>query len=262
MCTRFSLTARDRSPRGRFVACTASLLPWLIAASAAVADTVPGVLFSDGSILVNGSASSPAGNTSAVAPGTVTPTTVTGGGSTGSGLVSGLLSIEGSIIPSVEETFVILVGSAEASQPAGYPGFATINASFVTPGFENDPLILTLPTSAFYAITNDGQQAVNFTALTGTIGAGTLSAGTYRISFGFGVTISGGQTFVSKSLDWTLRLSTTPLTNLPADLNFDGAVDASDLALLLAAWSTPAADISGNGSTGAEDLAVLLAAWG
>jgi hypothetical protein len=39
-------------------------------------------------------------------------------------------------------------------------------------------------------------------------------------------------------------------------------VDATDLALLLAAWGTPAADISGNGSTGAEDLAVILAAWG
>lgn len=236
------------------IACTAT--------SGAHADAIPGVGFVDGSVLVNGSASSPAGNSVATAPGMITPTTVTGGGSTGSGLVSGILSLDGSIIPSAEETFVIMSGSAEASQPAGYSGFATINSSFVTPAFETDPLLLSLPTGAFYAITNAGQQTVNFTAVTGTIGAGTLSAGTYRISFNFGVTISGGQTFVSKSLDWTLRLSSVPLTNLPADLNYDGAVDATDLALLLAAWGTPAADISGNGSTGAEDLAVILAAWG
>jgi hypothetical protein len=155
-----------------------------------------------------------------------------------------------------------MLGTAEASQPAGYNAFATINASFVTPGFETDPLILTLPANAYFSITNAGQQAVNFTAVTGTIGAGTLSAGTYRISFGYGVTISGEETFVTKSLDWRLRLSTLPLTNLPADLNYDGSVDASDLALLLAAWGTPAGDISGNGVTGAEDLAVILAAWG
>jgi hypothetical protein len=51
---------------------------------------------------------------------------------------------------------------------------------------------------------------------------------------------------------------------VPADLNCDGSVNASDLSVLLAAWGSndPAADLSGNGTVGAEDLAILLSAWG
>jgi hypothetical protein len=45
------------------------------------------------------------------------------------------------------------------------------------------------------------------------------------------------------------------------DLDGDGAVGASDLARLLAAWDTAAGDLDGDGLTGAADLAVLLAAW-
>ncbi len=46
-----------------------------------------------------------------------------------------------------------------------------------------------------------------------------------------------------------------------ADLNGDGAVDAADLAVLIAAWGTSAADLTGDGITGAADLAALIAAW-
>jgi hypothetical protein len=226
------------------------------------ADGLPGVGFTDGSLLLNGSASSSAGSTSTVAPGVVTPTTVSGGGSTGSGLVGAVLDIDGAVILGSQETFVLLNGFAQASQPAGYGGFATINASLATTEFISDPLVLTLPSPAFFAISNEGQQAVTFSAITGSIGSGTLAAGTYSISFFFGATVSKGQTMVEKSLDWTLRLSTSPLTHLPTDLNTDGHIDATDLALLLAAWGTSGADISGNGTTAAEDLAMLLAAWG
>lgn len=45
------------------------------------------------------------------------------------------------------------------------------------------------------------------------------------------------------------------------DLDGDGAVGASDLARLLAAWDTAAGDLDGDGLTGAADLAALLAAW-
>jgi len=49
----------------------------------------------------------------------------------------------------------------------------------------------------------------------------------------------------------------------PADLNGDGCVDSSDLAILLAAWGTTGdGDVDGSGATGSGDLAVLLAAWG
>ncbi len=50
----------------------------------------------------------------------------------------------------------------------------------------------------------------------------------------------------------------------PADLNCSGAVDAVDLAAVLAAWGPGygVADINGSGNVDAVDLALLLAAWG
>ena len=48
----------------------------------------------------------------------------------------------------------------------------------------------------------------------------------------------------------------------PADINGSGAVDASDLAALLAGWGSTSPDINGDGIVNASDLAALLAAWG
>ncbi len=51
----------------------------------------------------------------------------------------------------------------------------------------------------------------------------------------------------------------------PGDLDGDGSVGASDLAILLGAWgsctSSCPADLDGNGAVGAGDLAILLGAW-
>lgn len=50
----------------------------------------------------------------------------------------------------------------------------------------------------------------------------------------------------------------------PADLDCDGAVDASDLAMLLADWgkcSGCAGDVDGDGTVGGADLALLLTHW-
>ncbi len=54
-----------------------------------------------------------------------------------------------------------------------------------------------------------------------------------------------------------------PAGGPPGDLNRDGAVDASDLAILLAAWGVPGspADLDGDGTVDAADLAILLANW-
>ena len=48
------------------------------------------------------------------------------------------------------------------------------------------------------------------------------------------------------------------------DLDGDGGVGASDLAILLGAWGTldPRADLNGDGTVNAADLAQLLGAWG
>ena len=48
----------------------------------------------------------------------------------------------------------------------------------------------------------------------------------------------------------------------PADIDGSGAVDAADLAALLAAWNTGDVDLDMDGDTGPGDLAILLAAWG
>ena len=59
------------------------------------------------------------------------------------------------------------------------------------------------------------------------------------------------------------NLSITSLT--PADLDGDGAVSASDLAILLGSWGACpgcGADLDGDGSVGSADLAILLGSWG
>jgi hypothetical protein len=49
---------------------------------------------------------------------------------------------------------------------------------------------------------------------------------------------------------------------IEGDLDGDGLVGATDLAILLGAWGLPgAADLDGSGAVGAEDLAILLGAW-
>ncbi len=65
----------------------------------------------------------------------------------------------------------------------------------------------------------------------------------------------------------TLEVTVTAISE-PADLNGDGQVDGSDLAILLNAWGavnpknpTPA-DIDDDGIVGGSDLAILLNAWG
>jgi hypothetical protein len=50
----------------------------------------------------------------------------------------------------------------------------------------------------------------------------------------------------------------------PADLNNDGQVNATDLALVLASWGTGnvVADINDDGVVNAADLGIVLGAWG
>ncbi len=52
------------------------------------------------------------------------------------------------------------------------------------------------------------------------------------------------------------------LAACPSDFDGNGATDAGDLAVLLAAWGGAGADLTGDGVTDASDLAVLLATWG
>jgi hypothetical protein len=48
-----------------------------------------------------------------------------------------------------------------------------------------------------------------------------------------------------------------------ADLDGDGTIGSTDLAILLSAWGTSGsvADLDGSGTVGSPDLAILLSAW-
>jgi hypothetical protein len=54
----------------------------------------------------------------------------------------------------------------------------------------------------------------------------------------------------------------TPAKPALGDLDCDGSVNASDLAILLGGWNLPGAgDLDRDGAVGPPDLAILLGAW-
>ncbi len=60
-----------------------------------------------------------------------------------------------------------------------------------------------------------------------------------------------------------VTVTEAPSDPCPADLDGDGQVGASDVALLLGSWGGPgAADLDMDGSVGAGDLALMLGGWG
>lgn len=68
-----------------------------------------------------------------------------------------------------------------------------------------------------------------------------------------------GQNWYS-AVQWTL----SPAVPNPADVNGDGVVDGTDLALVLSAWGSTApgaADLNGDGVVDGTDLALLLSSW-
>lgn len=80
----------------------------------------------------------------------------------------------------------------------------------------------------------------------------------------FGVA-GGGASIVEAGVDGFQISSYLCKAPCPQDLNGSGAVDASDLALLLGAWGPNPdhpADFNGDGVVNASDLALLLGAWG
>ena len=75
------------------------------------------------------------------------------------------------------------------------------------------------------------------------------------------LTLRAGDT--ANSLYAIARIRVGATTNpCPADVNGSGAVDASDLAAVLAGWDGASPDLNGDGIVNAADLATILAAWG
>lgn len=108
---------------------------------------------------------------------------------------------------------------------------------------------LACPTAGFLVGCNNdagcanGGATVNFAAAEGTI---------YYIRVGSNSTGGAG----------TLSVTCTPEANCPGDANGDGAVDGSDLAVVLGAWGTGGGDLNEDGQTDGSDLAIVLGAWG
>jgi subtilisin-like proprotein convertase family protein len=67
-------------------------------------------------------------------------------------------------------------------------------------------------------------------------------------------------------MGFCLEITTATLVTCPEDLDRDGSVAGSDLAILLGLWGQPCvgcgADLTGDGQVDAADLALLLGGWG
>jgi len=90
--------------------------------------------------------------------------------------------------------------------------------------------------------------------------SGSTSSMTFPVVTGNSILVRVGG--VSGGGTGTLTLTCTPVAPCPGDFDEDGAVGASDLAVMLNAWGGPDADLNGDGATDAADLAELLGAWG
>jgi hypothetical protein len=84
----------------------------------------------------------------------------------------------------------------------------------------------------------------------------------FRVRFSVGDTIN--PSVVEAGVDAVRIEAATCAPACGANLNCAGAIDASDLSLLLGAWGAQGglADITGDGGVGTDDLAALLGAWG
>jgi hypothetical protein len=89
-----------------------------------------------------------------------------------------------------------------------------------------------------------------------------LAAGTYTQTATIATSDEDLPGATSGALSLTLSVTVTA-TGHPADLDHDGTVGGSDLAILLSQWgSAGSADFDGSGTVGGSDLATLLGAWG
>jgi len=82
-----------------------------------------------------------------------------------------------------------------------------------------------------------------------------LAAGDYVLEL---KRVAGSQTAMPVVVAWYM-----PSTSPSPDLDGNGSVGASDLAILLNQWGTVGtADLNGDGVVNASDMAVLLNQWG
>lgn len=82
------------------------------------------------------------------------------------------------------------------------------------------------------------------------------------MTFAWGFDIEDAKTFNRCGFAVTFTPTPGPEPECATDLDGDGETGATDLTILLGAWSTDGADLDNDGNTGATDLTILLGAWG
>lgn len=87
-------------------------------------------------------------------------------------------------------------------------------------------------------------------------GAGLTWGGVTNV-FHNGAPISGFTISSTSGTNWNGPIGPP----IPGDLNGDGLVNGSDLAIVLGAWGTPGGDLNGDGTTDGADIAIVLGNW-
>ena len=163
------------------------------------------------------------------------------------------------VVPQRDGTYLLGPLSAGIGVGGGPEGIVYIHAG--DPQFDADTVLISeysLGSIAAYEVNANGDPipATRRTMVTGLVGAeGAVQdpvSGDYLFStFGGGNRVIAIQGFTATICD--------------GDLDGNGSVDASDLAVLLGAWGASCgspADLDGNCTVNAADLAVLLGSWG
>jgi hypothetical protein len=125
----------------------------------------------------------------------------------------------------------------------GVPSFAVVEAVIAQNG---QPGLLSVPRHAIAACS----------------GPVVVFGDTTTLSDGFVEGGSASATMILNAIAWATEGACA--AGACGDIDGDGNVNASDLAVLLGAWggSTSAADLDASGTVDASDLAILLGAWG
>ena len=179
----------------------------------------------------------------------------------GSGVVGGLMSEGGTIAVSADGVAWVTVPAVEADGLFPTLGYLDAAPYATTPGLiESDFLKPVNPAYSMGTLTSLGFKSL-VAMYDGSGGGAGIDIGALGLASIRYVRVSGPMTSgFSPEIDAFADVAPAPAS---PDLDGNGAVDASDLALLLSAWGAAEspADLDGDGIVGSSDIAVLLSAW-
>lgn len=160
-----------------------------------------------------------------------------------------------------------VVSTTVSASTAPNSGLVSISVPVSNFGFNSLQATLdidaTTGLSAPFAVVDGTESGVGAapTALVFTFDSNGRAPGTYTQAATIATSDQNLPGATSASMSLTLSVTVTPAGN-PADLNGDGLVNGSDLAILLNQWGgAGSADLDGDGLVGGGDLAILLNAW-